>query len=613
MSLKILKILCFCLCLQWVNSYTMSDISSGLFEGADSNVAAFGDFNADKLVDVFVLKKKGKQLDLLIAEDKKTSSYKTLTLIPSSSNVIKSVVPGDYNGDTQMDVLVTHGEPGNITVEIYWGISGSKLVAPDNTTKINDTLKDEPLVLDWDGNMIPDLLAETSNGKRMRWMTLATKDKPSEEFVSVEFPKNKGGQNFEPFRVPHSNAFVDINGDLSADLVITTEKNFEIWMNQGGNYVLNTTIPLPVDQNSDAYIGQATWADINQDSEPELLLPLCSDKKCEEQSQLHVYHKGNWQNLTDIFLKAQTSKYGYVIPEENPATEVLGLNLPVTLRLGDFDMDGFPDILVLLKQIGAEQDQGPSAYLLMNVACTKAGCSDLGRTYNVLWSSEVSQATNAIQVTFFDIYEDGVLDMLLVVKGKAANNEDGISLHAYKNGYSADACFMKITVVSGLCYNDCPNGRTPFGVNQPGVAVKYDTTKPNGAPTKGCATQLSQSAHFALQLPYTLFGLGQMPNFVDQLYVGTPTPNNTKPLNNSWPQIIPNTQLIVIPNPIDQPRYWNMKLYVKPSEAILITGLVLVGCLGLTSTILGGLHWRERKEDKEEKKQEAQKFHFDAM
>jgi len=34
--------------------------------------------------------------------------------------------------------------------------------------------------------------------------------------------------------------------------------------------------------------------------------------------------------------------------------------------------------------------------------------------------------------------------------------------------------------------------------------------------------QLSQSAHFALQLPYVMFGLGQTPNFVDQVGVGIP-------------------------------------------------------------------------------------------
>lgn len=36
------------------------------------------------------------------------------------------------------------------------------------------------------------------------------------------------------------------------------------------------------------------------------------------------------------------------------------------------------------------------------------------------------------------------------------------------------------------------------------------------------AAQLSQSAYFALQCPYTVFGLGRTPNFVDDLAVGMP-------------------------------------------------------------------------------------------
>ena len=36
------------------------------------------------------------------------------------------------------------------------------------------------------------------------------------------------------------------------------------------------------------------------------------------------------------------------------------------------------------------------------------------------------------------------------------------------------------------------------------------------------ATQLPLSSHFALQLPYTLFGLGRSPNFVDKVEVGIP-------------------------------------------------------------------------------------------
>ena len=40
------------------------------------------------------------------------------------------------------------------------------------------------------------------------------------------------------------------------------------------------------------------------------------------------------------------------------------------------------------------------------------------------------------------------------------------------------------------------------------------------------ATQLSQAAYFALQPPYTVFGLGRTPNFVEKLIIGLPRSEN---------------------------------------------------------------------------------------
>lgn len=41
-------------------------------------------------------------------------------------------------------------------------------------------------------------------------------------------------------------------------------------------------------------------------------------------------------------------------------------------------------------------------------------------------------------------------------------------------------------------------------------------------PSLPAAGQLSQSAHFSLQLPYTVLGLGRSANFLDHLFVGIP-------------------------------------------------------------------------------------------
>ena len=127
------------------------------------------------------------------------------------------------------------------------------------------------------------------------------------------------------------------------------------------------------------------------------------------------------------------------------------------------------------------------------------------------------------------------------------------------------------------------------------------------------AAQLSQSAHFALQLPYTLFGLGQTPNFVDEITVGIPTPESQKNRKRSWTQIIPNSQLIVVPHPPEKPDDWTLKLYLTPSKLVYITGFCLLGTCLVCAVVVGVLQLLERREDKVEKQQESQRFHFDAM
>lgn len=47
----------------------------------------------------------------------------------------------------------------------------------------------------------------------------------------------------------------------------------------------------------------------------------------------------------------------------------------ITLRSGDFNMDGYPDILATLSQEG---DDHPQSFLLENVAC-QTGCGKFKR------------------------------------------------------------------------------------------------------------------------------------------------------------------------------------------------------------------------------------------
>ncbi|KAK3528341.1 hypothetical protein QTP86_033194 [Hemibagrus guttatus] len=310
--------------------------------------------------------------------------------------------------------------------------------------------------------------------------------------------------------------------------------------------------------------------------------------------------------------------------------------------------------------------------------------------FRVHWDqSDLYAIPKAVVATFFDIYEDGILDMIVLSRTEGKKE---LTIHALKNNFEADAYFVKVIVLSGLCSNDCPDKVKPFGVNQPGPYVMYTSVDSNGYLKNASAGQLSQSAHLSLQLPYTVLGLGRSANFLDHLFVGIPRPPGVKDMRKQeWTAIIPNSQLIVIPYPNSDPRSnpgidicaedvpdpmkqqqkekerlrnsaselkytvnivsenevnrehitpmkeneissdkaraldysemphrqaddrWSAKLYLTPSNIVLLTAVALIGVCVFILIIIGVLHWQEKKADDREKRQEAHRFHFDAM
>ena len=88
---------------------------------------------------------------------------------------------------------------------------------------------------------------------------------------------------------------------------------------------------------------------------------------------------------------------------------------------------------------------------------------------------------------------------------------------------------------------DCANDSVsvPYGTNLPGQTICYRTQRQvleSFTEVQSCAAQLPQTAHHALQLPYTIFGLGLAPNFLDFVYVNV---TNTSAVSQSkiWPQV----------------------------------------------------------------------------
>ncbi|XP_034536551.1 T-cell immunomodulatory protein [Notolabrus celidotus] len=572
------------------NTHALQDVTKDLF-GTENygTVAAFGDFYSDKQTDIFVIREESEVL--IFYADSKPPYFKpkiniTKDIFPRDT-VITSVVPGDYDGDSQMDVLLTAQiKDALTTVFIFWG--NNQTLDMSGWLRLNKTFKDQPLVMDFNGDMIPDVFGVTTP--------------PFTEVCNFtnRIPEcRKALSSSVDMSIPHSNAFIDLNKDFTADLFLTTVgPKYETFINKDGIFVRAEVF---LEEPPYKIVGQSSFVDFDGDGHQDHLIPVCLDDACKHSAiYLAAPYSKTWVPVLLDFQRRETV-WSFVPAEPGQ---------PLALHLGDYNLDGFPDALVILRNTSGS---GQQAFLLENVPCNNASCHSVGRMFHILWDqTDLGAIQNAVMATFFDIYEDGILDMLVLSQAKDGKKD--LIIHALKNNYEADAYFVKVMVLSGLCSNDCPEDVKPFGVNQPGPYVMYTTVDTNGYLKNASAGQLSQSAHFSLQLPYTVLGLGRSANFLDHLYVGIPRqPGETDVRKKEWTAIIPNSQLIVIPFPHNNPRSWSAKLYLTPSNSVLLTAIALIGVCVFILVIIGILHWQEKKADDREKRQEAHRFHFDAM
>lgn len=600
MAVRILFCITYVLLL--IPSVEPSDITNAVFgDQLDVLPAAFGDFNSDEYPDLFVIRNDRKTVEVLLGSDTEPLVRRG-GLKCEFDHEVTSIVPGDFDGDALMDILVTVKEPYssfNNSVSILWG-SGGEVLNCTQTEKKYLTLIGQPLALDYNQDMIIDLFGESVYGHRAFWVFDKTRENP----VMVPMRDESVNRKLDRLRHPHSHSFLDLNGDSAADLYITAKHSFEIWLKQKGQsagfvYDPNCTIPWPP---SATIVGQTLFLDMELKGKIDHVLPVCFDKNCLN-STIFVYSNGKWHNLK-INFHFNGNIWGFIPPSGN------GRDLftdAITLRGGDFNMDGYPDALATLQSNGVRK-----SFLLINEACVSpANCNEFNRTFTVSWTALDPVNNNTVMGVFYDFMQDGILDIIFVHTPSAKKRAN---VSAFKNSLDYDANFVKVMVLTGLKDKKQPvipgplgrKNRT-FGTNLPGPIISYHTTTQEGLSRAAICPQLPQSAYFSLNLPYTLFGLGRTPNFLETLNVGL------SGYSRQWTQIIPNSQMVVIPLQLTDPSQWIARLFVTPSKLIVKSFIALLGTCLLISLIIGILYWKERREDHYEKRQEAHRFHFDGM
>ncbi|KAB5595192.1 Cell division control protein 73 [Ceratobasidium theobromae] len=601
-------------------------------------VVAFGDLDGDQFLDILVLSEDQRTVTAYTWHHDSFSYTQSTSVSLFSSGRIVNVVPVDLNYDGRLDLLLMSSSNDGKTLDLSsaLGGSGSDGLSFSTPRSLPPSGLPQPIVLDSDGNMQLNLLGVDPDGKMRLWRN---NEDTSGTFIITDSPLSSRVCTLAD---PHSSAVVDFNGDCLADIFLNCKESnsdhqtFQIWTRSPGakgGYVLAREGSLPKGA------GAVSFADMDRDGTLDLVFPVCGSFSSKTgvglDCSIHiVYNKqiplctsaggisggGAKCRSPGALCVADDSFELDMNPNNGDAYAIIPLSdvlsgyssliltdtshvppLPLPLRLGDADVDGFPDILAVAAREG-NIDRVP--ILLFSIPGKDAGVSKVKRylhsleqetmqqlqefghrdTRNITEAGAVrstaaakslrrtfrsvkhgadalSEITDARSVAFLDLDEDGTLDILVQRNGA----QTGSRVTFVQNNFFRDAFFLKAIVLNGACPNGmCEKSGSgkykPFGAMNPGASFKYTVLDPRGQRSAAFGSQLPQTGYQALYTPYAFLGLGRTNNYIESLTVGSTSPRSATTLEG----VIPNSKLVLNPGPDGAD--WRRELFLRPGE-----------------------------------------------
>lgn len=446
-----------------------------------------------------------------------------------------------------------------------------------------------------------DLLAATKDPSASPEMTLiaAKAGGPDEASTGYTVAKDNVFSKACTPSLPNWNAYLDINGDGRSDVFITCASlssslvggrkgnelddsgktfpvSFEIWtsslVGETVLYRLQMTRILPVGATS------LTFADIDGDGSMDLVFLACDPMPdCSKLAALHiVYNKQrpfclgelvggtgavtkdakNCRPISEDLFSSGDTLFDFAINLDSSSSAdhtVIGLTglgvkplvidpisgLAIPLSIGDFDLDGYPDIAMTVIPSTSTAAGSPKLVsaqarplVLHNVPCTKTTCTpeqESSRRRSFAAFSEPGGKTlhdqrHLMQVAFADLLGAGPPGFLL----NAYNPTTGLpTILSLDNGLINDAFALRAQTMNGVCPAPCraaskaaSQSKRPYGVNYPGANYRLTYVDPDGNHRVIGGAQQYQTGNRALQSPVVLFGLGRSSSFVDHFDVG---------------------------------------------------------------------------------------------
>ncbi|KAH8114092.1 hypothetical protein DFH11DRAFT_1595734 [Phellopilus nigrolimitatus] len=631
--------------------------------GNDERAIAFGDFNGDQFLDVVTLDASGRMVTVHLWDHDDFLFREGASF--SHSSQIFNAIPGDFTHDGTLDLLVMArgSSPSEIVMELYVGAPGNGFESTPISVPSSNAA--QPIPLDANGDLKIDLLGITPGSNSLSlWENVFNQSAANTPVFSIaEAPFN--GQSCV-ISNPHSNAVVDFDGDCLADVFLvcdegSSDKYYQIWRNdktkgftlaQLGRFpsgvqaisfsdmdrdgTIDMVFTTCTSVSSSNGIGSGCAINIAYNQQ----LPLCSSpastgmragkRVCRQPDQLCTadpdfrFDLGERDDndafvripLTDIFPSSSL-----LVSDTRSSPSV-----PLPIRLGDANLDGFPDLLLITAavpsggsflRIGETSNRTPQ--LVLSVPCAKGipGCGKKGNG-RVGWkpvkkdAEALSSIVDASGVAFLDIDEDGTLDIMVQRTGEQGQGP----ITFVQNNFFFDAFFLKAIVLNGACddgWCSGPNGSSryhPFGVSYSGASYKYTILDTNGRRSAAQVAQLPQTAYQSLLTPYAFFGLGRTNNYIENLFVGSTKQSSERFINMEG--VIPNSKVVLYP-PASDGGAWRRELYLRPGEWIPWVTLTIVVAAVLLAIIVSVLHLNEKRADELERRRASHHINFDAL
>ncbi|GBE82743.1 integrin alpha N-terminal domain-containing protein [Sparassis latifolia] len=630
--------------------------------GVDSvdKIIAFGDFNGDQFLDLLALGSDERTLSVYLWNHEDFVFRKAAVF--RHPQKVYNVIPGDFTHDGKLDLLVMSqaAATSQLAINLYVASSGGGF----NLTPVSalPSIQAQPMPMDFNGDLNIDLFGipapQSSNSPFKVWQNVWNSSQTNSPIFEIVDPKFNGAQC--TLANPHSNAAVDLNGDCLADIFLVCDeghgsKYFQIWVNnKDDGFTLAQLGRLPPGVQS------VVFGDIDRDGTMDMVfttcssvssttgmgsncainiayniqLPLCRSattpsiqkgkRVCRPPEQLCTADPDFRFNLSqssdnnafaripisDIFPPTRGS-----IP---PSLLVLDTTqrpaVPVPLKLGDINQDGFPDILAITSST-TSSEKASTPHLIMSVPCGTgiAGCSTKGARRG--WSpvhkgvQPLQNVKDARSVAFLDMDEDGTLDIMVQRTGQQGEG----NILFVQNNFYYDAFFLKAITLNGACGSGLcksPNGSYhPFGVSYSGATYKYTVLDTSGRRSAAEVAQLPQTSYQSLLTPYVYFGLGRTNNYIENLFVGSTKHSDKHYINMEG--VIPNSKVVIIP-PIEGDT-WRKELYLRPGEWIPWVTVTVIGAMTVLAVIVFVLHLNEKREDELERRRASHHINFDAL